>query len=265
MAISDRKKLLELTYAEYEGIGTWYEYLAKYRIFKRLKLGNAKKILLAGLPQEYGVAADILLFAMHGFEITVIDDRVEKLKEFKRIAEEFSVNEKIKLVCSKKMKKFPFEDNSFDLVTDTEAIQRAGNYKEMIKEMERVSNKHVILFVPNAYYYSHYIITKIKTFKLREIAKLCSLKIISKGYVDRPPWPAGVAVSSSNISFTKGSKATERKQSEENKVKDNAVISIIKKIFLFLTPALVLSEIFYPSPLRELLSHMFYVHSIKKQ
>ena len=55
------KKLLTLTFAEYEGIGTWYEYLVKYRLFKKLR--NIKTVLLAGLPQEYGIAADMLLFA----------------------------------------------------------------------------------------------------------------------------------------------------------------------------------------------------------
>lgn len=260
MITYDEKKLLELTLAEYEGIGTWYEYLVKYRIFRKLK--NINSILLAGLPEEYGLASDILLFAIHGIKITVIDDRKEKLNEFIELAKKFNVKENVEIKLLKDFEKLPFKENSFDLVTNTETIQRIQNYRSFIKEMERVSRKNVIIFSPNGYYYSHYIITKIKTFKMNEFVSACSLKIINKNYLDRPPWPAGVAVSS-NISFTQGSKAEERAQLQKQGTKDGLLISIIKKVFIFFTPALVLSEALYSSPLKEFLSHMFFVHTVK--
>jgi ubiquinone/menaquinone biosynthesis C-methylase UbiE len=260
MVTSDEKKLLELTLAEYEGIGTWYEYLAKYRLFRKLK--NIHSVLLAGLPQEYGLASDILLFAVHGAKITVIDDRKDKLEEFSSLAKRFNVSEKVTLKLLKNFDKIPFRENSFDLVTNTEAIQRMENYQSFIKEMERVSGKHVIIFLPNGYYYSHYIITKIRTFKMNSFIQHCSLKIAGKNYLDRPPWPAGVAVSS-NISFTEGSKAKKREELQKQGAKDSFLISAIKKTFTFFTPALSLMEVFYPSPLKEFLSHMFYVHMVK--
>ncbi|HTY44207.1 MAG TPA: methyltransferase domain-containing protein [Patescibacteria group bacterium] len=260
MVTYDEKKLLELTLAEYEGIGTWYEYLVKYRIFRKLK--NINSVLLAGLPEEYGLASDILLFAIHGIKVTVIDDRKEKIDEFMNLAEKFGMKENITVKLLKDFKKLPFKENSFDLVTNTEAIQRIPDCKNFIREMERVSGKHVIIFSPNGYYYSHYLITKIKTFRMKEFVSACSLKIAGKNYLDRPPWPAGVAVSS-NISFTQGSKAKERLELQKQGKKDSFFISTTKKIFTFFTPALALSEIFYPSPLKEFLSHMFFIHMIK--
>lgn len=260
MITYDEKKLLELTLAEYEGIGTWYEYLVKYRIFRKLK--NINSILLAGLPEEYGLASDILLFAIHGIKITVIDDRKEKLNEFIELAKKFNIEKNVNIKLLKDFNKLPFKENSFDLVTNTEAIQRIPDYRTFIREMERVSKKHVIVFSPNGYYYSHYIITKIKTFTMHNFLSAFSLKIINKNYLDRPPWPAGVAVSS-NISFTTGSKAKKRAQLKEQGAKDGVLISLIKKIFIFFTPAWALSEILYPSPLKEFLSHMFFVHTVK--
>jgi len=256
MVTSDEKKLLALTYAEYEGIGTWYEYLAKYRLFSRIN--NPKKVLLAGIPQEYGIAADTILFAIHGAELTVLDNRKEKLNEFKEIAKKF--NAKVKTVLCKTLEKFPFKSDSFDIVVNTEAIQRVKNPQNMIQEMERVSKNHVFVFAPNAYYYAHYLITKIITFKLSELVKMSRLKLVNKGYLDRPPWPAGVAISSSKISFTEGSKSEERKKYAEEKNKDSFFISFIKGSFTLFTPLLVKLEILYPSPLRELLSHICFIH-----
>lgn len=261
MVTSSEKKLLDLTFKEWEGIGTWYEYLAKYKIFKKLK--DIKTVLVAGLPQEYGLSTDMLLFAEYA-KLTVIDDRKHKLNQFKQIAKSFGVASNVKTIYCKNLSKYPFKDDSFDLVSNTEAIQRVKNFEYMIKEMERVSKKHIILFIPNAYYYSHDIITKIKTFKMKKLVKACNYPIIEKNYLDRPPWPAGIAVSSSKISFTKGSKANERRQSANNKIKDSFFISIIKKVFIFFTPALVLLESLSFSPLKEFLSHMFYIHMVKK-
>ena len=261
MVTSNEKKLLELTFKEWEGIGTWYEYLAKDKIFKELK--DIKTVLVAGLPQEYGVSTDMLLFAEKS-KLTVIDDRKHKLNQFKKIAKSFGVASNVRIVYCKNLSKYPFKDDSFDLVSNTEAIQRVKNFRYMIKEMERVSKKHIILFIPNAYYYSHYIITKIKTFKMKKLVKACNYPIIEKDYLDSPPWPAGIAVSPSKISFTRGSRANERRQSARNKVKDSFFISIIKKIFLFFTPALVFLESLYFPPLKEFLSHMFYIHMVKK-
>jgi hypothetical protein len=259
MVTSDEKILLDLTYAEYEGIGTWYEYLAKSRVFKKIA---PKTVLLAGLPQEYGLASDILLFAMKGSSVTVIDDREDKLEEFVNLAKKFKIKN-IKKVLLKDFLKFPFENDSFDLVTNTEALQRAKDPKKMILEMERVSKKHVFVFAPNSYYYAHYLITKIGTFKLSQLIDYSNLKIEGKGYVDKPPWPAGVAISSSKISFTQGSKAQERKKSEATNKKDNLLISLIKSTFILFTPILVRLDALYLPPLRELLSHMCYVHLVK--
>lgn len=260
MVISNKKRLLKLTYAEWEGIGTWYEYLVKYKIFKKLK--NIKTVLVAGLPQEYGLSTDMLLFALNS-KVTIIDNRKEKLNQFLQIAKKFKLDSNIKLIYCKDLTKYPFKDNTFDLVSNTEVIQRVKNPKKMIKEMERVSKKHIMLFIPNAYYYSHYIITKIKTFKMKNILNVCNHKIVKKGYLDRPPWPAGIAVSASGISFSEGSKSKERKNFEKKGIKEGLIISSIKKIFTILTPTLVSLEFLYPPPLRQLLSHMFYIHEIK--
>lgn len=260
MVTYNEQKLLDLTFAEWEGVGTWYEYLVKYRIFKKLK--NIKTVLVAGLPQEYGISADMLLFAKYA-KLTVIDDRKDKLEQFKKLAKDFGFSKNVIIKQVKSLTKLPFKDNNFDLVSNTEVIQRLKNPKEIIREMERVSKKHIMVFVPNAYYYSHYIITKIGTFKMKDIIKACNYPLKAKGYLDRPPWPAGVAVSATGFSFTEGSKAKERKDQNQKGQKESFFVKLIKDFFLFSTPALAFSEVLYPTPLRELLSHMFFVHTQK--
>jgi len=253
------KLLLDLTLAEHEGVGTWHEYLSKYKIFKKLE--NIKSVLLAGLPEEYGVASDILVFAKKGCKITVLDDRKDRLEKFIDVAKDFNISDKIKIIETD-IEKFPFKKNSFDLVTNTEAIQRVKDYKKFIKEMKRVSKKHILIFIPNAYYYSHYFITKIRTFKMKEILKNID-NIFKKDYIDMPPYPAGVSVSAKGISFSQGSKAQEREKLNKQGKKESFFISILKNFFLFFTPAFVLVEKFYFHPLKEFLSHMFFIHIIK--
>lgn len=255
-----KKKLLELTNAEWEGIGTWYEYLAKYKTFEKLK--DIKTVLVAGLPQEYGLSVDMLIFALNS-KLTVIDNRREKLNQFLKIAKKFKLDSNVKIVYTKDLTKYPFKNNSFDLVSNTEVIQRVEDTYEMIKEMERVSKKNIMVFVPNAYYYSHYIITKIKTFRMKDLVRSCNFHIIKKGYLDRPPWPAGISVSAEGISFEGGSKAKEKEEFEKQGIKESFFISLLKKIFTFLTPPLVSLEFLYPPPFRQLLSHMFYIHEVK--
>jgi SAM-dependent methyltransferase len=43
----------------------------------------------------------------------------------------------------------PFPDNSFDVVTSVDVIEHVENFKELIKEMLRVSRKGVFLSTPN--------------------------------------------------------------------------------------------------------------------
>ena len=43
----------------------------------------------------------------------------------------------------------PFEDNFFDLVIASEILEHTPDYKEVIKEMKRVVNGHIVVSFPN--------------------------------------------------------------------------------------------------------------------
>ena len=87
--------------------------------------------------------------------------------------------------------------------------------------------------------------------------KDCNFHVIKKGYLDRPPWPAGISVSAKGISFEGGSKAKEKEEFEKQGIKESFFISLLKKIFTFLTPLLVSIEFLYPPLFRQLL--LFYL------
>ena len=186
----------------------WTEYLAKYRLLSKIK--DIKSMLVVGLPEEYGLGVDIIPYSLKGVNVTVIDPRKNKLKRFEEIVKNIHAN--VKTVLCEDLTKIPFKDSEFDIVINTEVIQAyEKSYKKIIKEMERVSKKHMFIFFPNSYCYAHPGISKLNSYKIKDITKIVSFKIVKKGYLDIPPWPAGINLESSNISFKGGSNAESKK------------------------------------------------------
>ena len=243
MATSETKKLLlNLSLAEGEGVGMWYEYLVKIRTYPKEK---NKNILILGLPEKYGIGIDVLYFLTQGGNLTVVDYRQEVLNKFKKITSDFlgEVNLETKLVsdyCAT-----GFLDNSFDLVINSEVLQQFENYEEIIKEMIRVSKKHIMFFVSNGACYAHPKFSGLNSYKLKtvkeKIYKMKKVNIKKAGYIDIPPWPSGIQV----------------KQKGQGG-KPSLLFKIVKAVAVVVIPILAWKERFIPPPLRQKLAHFIY-------
>jgi len=243
----DKKKiqkfLLDLSLAEREGIGMWYEYLAKLRVYP---VERDIKILVFGLPEKYGIGIDNLLFLVRGGSLTVIDHRPQVLADFEKITKNFlreDVN--LKILNVKNFTKTEFTDNSFDLVCSSEVLQQFTNHIEIVQEMIRVSKRHIVFFVSNKTCYAHPKFSGLNSYSLKEIKnqlkKMRQIQIKKAGYADIPPWPSGINVT------------------QNEKTREGFLINLVKNIFIFITPTLVRLEIFYPFPLRRWLAHFIYL------
>ena len=76
------RSLYAVNLLEGEGVGTAYEYYAKSKKLKRFlhAIGRPKRILIAGLPERYGLSMDFFLLGDRlDAETVVIDERPDAL------------------------------------------------------------------------------------------------------------------------------------------------------------------------------------------
>jgi hypothetical protein len=226
----------DVSMAEKGGFGIWYEYAAKSRIFKLFK--KSKKVLIFGLPKKYSLGLDTLYFSDNS-EVHIVEDRIDVLNEYKKYADQFK--KKVKIIPIENLKKAGIlKKEKYDLLISTEVLQDDISLFNVMKEL---SDK-IIIFVPNKNCYAHPRISKLKSLSLDTLIKLGkenNLRILSSGYVDCPPWPAGACLP---------------KSEEGEIVEDPFYISIIKGILTKITPRLVKFDNHYPLLWRKLNSHM---------
>lgn len=185
------KQFYDLALIEGQGLGTAYEYLAKYRILKPC-LEN-EKTLIYGLPEKYGFSLDILyLLDKSGCEIHVYEDREEKIKQYSKIIEA--------LVKKRFIQKIPLIIDEikerYDLVLSSEVIQKFDNRKLQDYSMNiKKFSKKAIIFFPNGNNKAHHSLTKLRTYKPESLSNFFSGKV-ELGFVDMPPFPPGLRVKS---------------------------------------------------------------------
>ena len=76
------RALYTLALAEGEGVGTAYEYYAKNLVLRPwlAALPPPRRLLIAGLPQRYGLSLDFVALAGEfGAELTIVDERPDRL------------------------------------------------------------------------------------------------------------------------------------------------------------------------------------------
>lgn len=227
-----------LAFAEKGNFGIWYEYLAKFRIFKKFK--SCKRVLIFGLPEKYSLGLDTLFFA-DNLEFCVVEDRKEVLKNYEFFAKKFK--KKVSTILVPKLLNFK-PKKKFDLVISTEVIQ---NNISLISSLKKLARK-IIIFVPNKKCYAHPKLSHLNSLSLKELkyfGKNEGLKIIDSGYIDCPPWPAGVEL--------------EKEKNLKNPYYKDPIFILFIKIILFkITPFLVHFDNIYPPPIKELNSHMVF-------
>lgn len=204
----DIKSLYALNLVEGEGLGTAYEYFVKLRKLKRFinSIQKPKRILIAGLPERYGLSMDFFLLGqILQAETVVVDERSEVLEKAQKVLRTLraqKIFDERNVTCLKveEMAEFNKEKPSpglFDLALSSEVLQRLdkaqGTY---ISNLKKVS-KNFALFVPNQGNESHARISELKGVYLRDMLRYCyegdlRIHIFDHGYLDMPPFPPGL-------------------------------------------------------------------------
>jgi hypothetical protein len=203
------KSLYTLNLLEGEGVGTAYEYFTKLRKLERFinSIKRPKNILVAGLPEKYGLSMDFFLIAQTlGAQLVVVDDREERLA---RAREVFSLSRSqgyfadCKATFSSvnniaKIDNSNFLSGEFDLALSSEVLQRLeGSQHNYISTLKKLA-KYFALFVPNNGNESHAHLSGLNSISLTELLRSCrnisqELAIYDYGYVDAPPFPPGLS------------------------------------------------------------------------
>lgn len=241
-----REKLLELTELEGEGVGMWYEYMAKRKVLARFSK-DCQSLLVFGLPEKYGLGVDNLTIL--GNVVTVVDPRRSHLDQLKKIARIFLKNKEFDFVCQSLDRFSP--NRKFDLVVNTEVIQRfeEQSLASILKKMNNLTKKRAVVFVPNGESYAHPRISGLAGCRLeqlkKEMVRKTDFRLIESGYVDIPPWPSGLTIQST----AKGTR----------KSKPSLAVRLVNGVSHWLIPFLVSLEKWYPSFLVKFQAHLIYL------
>ena len=234
--------LLPPALAEGEGVGTAYEYFVKRRAIKPFLSGKQpKRILIAGLPETYGHSSDFFLLSRQlGAQITVIDERADKLANTEPLLEAMGIDRQS--VLFKHVSGYAslgFEDGAFDLVLSSEVMQRLGVAERIAfsAELKRISH-HIALFCPNGSNDSHVGRSGLNGLTLAELRALFPNSVQS-GLIDMPPFPPGIALSED-----------QRESAESGKLQQIAMYGL--QLYSY-------GEQFLPTTIRRKFAHIVYV------
>lgn len=201
------KQLYALALAEGEGVGTAYEYYAK-RLQLIPWLGNRhgiRRILVAGLPEKYGLSLDFLLLASElGAQMTIVDDRAASLAELRSTIAAtdpplFIDNYDLVLVSD--LSRLAELVGYFDLVLSSEILQRLlpSDRSSYVGRLLELASR-VALFAPNADNNAHVGRSGLGGLHREEMADLAYAAAVDigrsyhirTGYIDMPPFPPGI-------------------------------------------------------------------------
>jgi hypothetical protein len=190
---------------EGEGVGTSYEYYAKLRKLRRFinSIGKPKRILIAGLPEKYGLSMDFFwLGGVLNAETVVIDDRSEALERVGKVlsmlkSEKLLDETKVSFIKTDPISEFNSPDLRFDLALSSEVLQRLDKSKKTyISNLIKVA-KNFAIFAPNRGNESHANLSGLKSVWLEELLRHCQehseTQIYDYGYIDMPPFPPGLS------------------------------------------------------------------------
>ncbi|MCA9940966.1 MAG: hypothetical protein KC418_20145 [Anaerolineales bacterium] len=197
------KSLYALALAEGEGVGTAYEYFAKRLAMSRWlpAAWRPRRLLVAGLPQKYGLSFDFwLLAAEWGAALTIADERpaaLQKAREALDRAQEGGLLPALRpqfvLVGDwPTMAELP---GDFDLALSSELLQRLPPPARMAYTAQLQARASLVgLFCPNAENAGHTNVSGLTGLRLEEAIALNAGSgwRMRAGFVDMPPFPPGV-------------------------------------------------------------------------
>jgi|GEM_PF-731402 len=188
-----------LALAEGEGVGTAYEYLAKWRVL-RPALSSVRRMLIAGLPEKYGSSLDFVdLAAALDADLVVVDEREAALAKLEQAMARAHLSPRVKLRMTAMDKIGSMTDAPFDLALSCEVLQRLESTRResWVRGLARVSRRFAI-FAPNGGNPAHASRSHLRTVTLDELHHLllaCGVEPERAGFVDMPPFPPGLSLS----------------------------------------------------------------------
>lgn len=202
------KSLYAINLVEGEGIGTAYEYYAKLRKLEKFinSMEKPKKILIAGLPEKYGLSMDFFLLGQKlNTETVVVDERSEVLERAQNTLRHLKSmqrfdDKRVLFLKAEQMAEFKNESlmkEKFDLALSSEVFQRLDGGKEnYLSNLMRLA-KNFALFAPNSGNSSHANLSGLKSVRLEELLKFFQkahlrTTLYDYGYIDMPPFPPGL-------------------------------------------------------------------------
>jgi SAM-dependent methyltransferase len=251
-----------------EGFGTYYERVIMHRFLRKLISNHDIETIFEG-PSD-GISGikgiNSLPMVNKGRELIYYtpSERERRFVEKTWNIIEHSTEKKMNVeVRSGPMSRFPFEDNSFDLVWNFCVMEHLINPLSVFKEMTRVSKRYILLAVQNAWNlgtFPHLIYHRVKGkpwdhgnvkwmslagirallkgVKIIEVKKsslfVSAPKIIEKGMFDIPVWPdtwdMGVPGLSTKTSSSQTSSKSQGSLSNILGKKGNALMGIASLI-----------------------------------
>lgn len=202
------RSLYAVNLLEGEGVGTAYEYYAKSKKLMRFlhAIERPKRILIAGLPERYGLSMDFFLLGDRlDAETVVIDERPDALERAGNVIEALRSegrfhNTKIRFLESDPVLELgvkEFADQKFDLALSSEVYQRLeGAQSRYISNLKRLA-KNIAIFAPNQGNGSHIRLSGLRSVGLEDLLEGfreggSGGTIFDYGYVDMPPFPPGL-------------------------------------------------------------------------
>lgn len=192
--------------SEAEGFGLVYE---------RYKLGN----LLKGLVKKYDIKSVLELpgggvkampsvysicMGLAGCNVTIVNGERASLKVWKRLG----IEDRVTFIECGDICQTQLPDRTFDFVWSFVIFGTFSNPDNVLKEMKRVSKRHVALFMGNkrnvgyyfhrfAHWYSkipwtHGDVTLRVPKRIKNMMQEEGMKIEKIGLVDTPPWPDAI-------------------------------------------------------------------------
>jgi SAM-dependent methyltransferase len=186
-----------------EGLGVVYErfVLNDYldQLVDRHAISTVLEAPLYGMAGVSGINS--VRLAERGCQVTLIDNRAERLKGVRKIWE--CLNLPATFLYHGDFKALPFADNSFDLSWEWAGLWYLPDAEALLQELVRVSRNLVFVAMPNnlqvGYLLRKYVIDQdffptvderwVQMGRIKRSLKAAGVHFIDEGVLDVPPWP----------------------------------------------------------------------------